>query len=80
MAVLNADSGTQIRQDSADSYSVLPNIPTKSGSRTMALDPASRTLYLPGADSGPPPAPSPSNAKGYAPEIDGSFVILKVQL
>ena len=38
-----------IRQDSADQYTKLADVPTMKSARTMALDPASPTIYLVGA-------------------------------
>ena len=53
---------TIIKQDSADHYTVLDNLKTQPGARTMALDPASGRVYLVTARFGPPrwpPPPSP---------------------
>jgi YVTN family beta-propeller protein len=35
-----------IHQDTPDKYSVMQNVPTARGARTMALDPATNTVYL----------------------------------
>jgi YVTN family beta-propeller protein len=63
----NGESGTLtvILQDSADKYSVVDNVTTKKGARTMALDPKTHNLFLPAADMVPPgpgqkwPTPKP---------------------
>jgi len=52
----NGETGTLtvIHQDSADKYTVVENVPTKKGARTMALDVKTNTLYLPSAEMIPP--------------------------
>jgi DNA-binding beta-propeller fold protein YncE len=54
----NGESGTLtvIHEDAPDKYSVVENVATKKGARTMALDLKSHTLYLPTADMIPPAA------------------------
>jgi len=54
----NGESGTLtvVHQDAADKYSVVENVATKKGARTMALDLKSHALYLPTADMIPPAA------------------------
>ncbi|POA46708.1 YVTN family beta-propeller domain-containing protein, partial [Pseudomonas sp. GW460-R15] len=49
---------TVIRQISKDEYSVLQNLKTELGARTMALDPKTHTIYLSSGQFGPPPAGS----------------------
>jgi YVTN family beta-propeller protein len=51
----NGDDGgslSVIHQDSADRYSVRQALPTRQGAKTMAMDHASRTLYLPALKDG----------------------------
>jgi DNA-binding beta-propeller fold protein YncE len=52
----NGESGTLtvLHQDSADTYSVVENVPTKKGARTMALDAKTHNIFLPAADMVPP--------------------------
>ena len=38
---------TVIHEDSPDKYSVVENVPTQKGARTMALDPKTHTVYPP---------------------------------
>ena len=45
---------TVVKQESADKYSVLSNVETQRGARTMALDPKSHRIYLVTAEFGPP--------------------------
>ncbi|MES2104419.1 MAG: YncE family protein [Pseudomonadota bacterium] len=46
----NGDAGgslTVIHQDDADRYSVIANVPTSKGAKTMAMDQVSKKIYLP---------------------------------
>jgi YVTN family beta-propeller protein len=54
----NGESGTLtvVHEDAPDKYSVVENVATKKGARTMALDLKTHTLYLPTADMIPPAA------------------------
>lgn len=54
----NGESGTLtvIHEDAPDKYSVVENVPTKEGARTLALDRTTHTLYLPAAEMIPPAA------------------------
>jgi DNA-binding beta-propeller fold protein YncE len=67
---------TVVRQDSADKYSVIENATTQRGARTMALDPKTHNVYLPTAQFGPPPAPTPERPHPRPSIMPGSFVIL----
>ena len=78
----NGGDGTMtvIRQDSPDTYTVIGNVPTQRGSRTMALDPRTHRVYLASAEYGPAPAPSePGGRPARAPMIPGSFAILVLE-
>jgi DNA-binding beta-propeller fold protein YncE len=68
-----------IHQDSPDQYTLVENVKTLSGARTMALDHNTGRVYLPVADVGqaPPPA-TPGGRGGRAPMIPGSFSVLVV--
>jgi DNA-binding beta-propeller fold protein YncE len=71
-----AGSLTVIHEDSPDSYSVVEDVPTQAGARTMALDLKTHEVFLVTADFAPPPAPTPDNPHprgGMAPD---SFVVL----
>ena len=69
---------TVIRQDSADTYSLVAQVPTQRGARTMALDEMSGKIYLVAASFGPAPAAT-SEQPHPRPELkSGSFVLLLV--
>jgi len=71
---------TVVHQESADRYTVLGNVSTQRGSRTMALDPRTHRIYLSAAEFGPAPPPAePGGRPGRPPMIPGSFAILVLE-
>lgn len=67
---------TVIRQESADKYSVVENVETQRGSRTMSLDEKTHKIYLSAAMFGPPPAPTAERPHPRGAMEPGSFSIL----
>jgi YVTN family beta-propeller protein len=67
-----------IHQDSADKYTVVGNINTQVGTRTMSLDPKTHRVYTVTADFKPAAAPTPDNPRPRPTPIAGSFVILEI--
>ena len=67
---------TIVREDSADKFSVIEQVPTQRGARTMALDPKTHKVFLVAAQYGPPPAPTPERPNPRPSVVPGSFVIL----
>ncbi len=65
-------------QDSPDKYTLVENVKTLAGARTMALDQKTGEVYLPVADFGPRPDPTPGNPQPRAPTIPGTFSVLVV--
>lgn len=63
---------TIIEQESADKYSVVATLKTKTGAKTMAYDTKTQRLYLPAADTKAPDG----NAKGRPIPIPGTFALL----
>ncbi len=55
---------------------VVENVPTEPGARTMALDPASHTVYLVTSKFGPRPAPTASERRPRPPALPGTFALL----
>lgn len=67
-----------LHQDSADKYSVVENVTTQFGTRTMTLDPKTHHVFTVTADFKPAAAPTPDNPRPRPQPIEGSFVILEL--
>jgi len=67
---------TVVHEDAPDKFSVVENVPTQRGARTMTLDPQTHKIYLATAQFGPPPAPTPERPRPRPSIVPGSFVIL----
>lgn len=67
---------TVVHQDSADKYTVVENVPTQRGARTMALDPKTHNIFLATAQYGPPPAATAEQPRPRGAMVPNSFVIL----
>lgn len=65
---------TVIHEDSPDKYSVLQNVPTAKGARTMALDAASNTVYTVTAQFDPTPPP-PGQRRKMIPDTFELLVV-----
>jgi DNA-binding beta-propeller fold protein YncE len=70
---------TVVHEESPDKYTVVENVETARGARTMELDPATHTIYLVTADFGPPPAATAENPRPRPTMVPGSFKLLVVQ-
>ncbi len=69
---------TVVRQRSADRYQVLATVPTRKGARTMAIDPASRRIYLVTADFGPAPPATTEQPHPRPVPLPDTFTVLVV--
>jgi DNA-binding beta-propeller fold protein YncE len=67
---------TIVHEDSPNKFSVVGNVPTQRGARTMALDPKTHRIYMSTAQFGPPPAPTPERPNPRPTVVPGSFTIL----
>lgn len=67
---------TVVHEDTKDKFSVAENVTTQRGARTMAIDIKTHKVYLPTAQFGPTPAPTPAQPRPRAPMIPNTFVIL----
>lgn len=63
---------TVVHEDSENTYSLVANIPTKRGARTMELDPQTHRVYLVTAQLGPQPA----QPHTPPPMVPGTFELL----
>ena len=70
---------TVIKEDDADHFRVIANVPTRKGARTMALDAAGKRIFLATADFGPPPAATADHPHPRPSVVPGSFTILLVR-
>ncbi|MFZ2052713.1 MAG: YncE family protein [Candidatus Aminicenantales bacterium] len=68
---------TIVKQDSADTYTVLETVPTARGARTMELDPKTHHVFVVTAEFGPAPAPTPEQPRPRPKVVPGSFMVLE---
>lgn len=69
---------TVIHQDSPDKYSIVGNVNTQFGARTMTLDPKTHHVFTETADFKPAPPATPDNPRPRPQAIPNSFVILEL--
>jgi hypothetical protein len=69
---------TIVKEESPDKYSVVDNVVTQEGARTMALDEKTHQVYLVTAKFGPPPPPSADNPHPRHSILPDTFVMLLV--
>jgi len=67
---------TVAHEDAPDKFSVVENVPTQRGARTMTLDPKTHEVYLVTADFGPRPEPTKDNPRPRPPMLPDSFTVL----
>lgn len=67
---------TVVHEDSPDKFSVLENVPTQRGARTMALDLKTHNVFLVTAEFGPPPPPTPERPRPRPTILPNTFVLL----
>jgi len=67
---------TVVHEDSPGKFSVVANIPTQVGARTMALDETTHQIFLVTAAFGPPPGPTPDNPHPRRTILPDTFVVL----
>ena len=70
---------TVVREETPNKFSVVENVPTQRGCRTMALDAKTHRVYLSGATFGPAPAPTPEHPRPRPSIEPGSFVVLVLE-
>ena len=67
---------TVVHEDSPDKFTVLENVATQRGARTMALYPKTHRVFLVTAEFGPPPAPTPERPRPRPSILPGTFTLL----
>ncbi len=67
---------TVIREESPDKFTVVANVVTKRGARTMELNERTHQLYTVTADFGRAPAPTAEQPRPRPPVLPGTFALL----
>lgn len=80
-AYVSCGDGTLVVvQEAADgTFSVLENVATQKGAKTIALDGKTHHLYLPTAEFGATPAATADNPKPRPAVLPGTFVVIDVE-
>ncbi|MGB8480437.1 MAG: YncE family protein [Acidobacteriaceae bacterium] len=76
----NGESGTLtvVHEDSPQHFTVVQNLPTEKGARTLTLSPDRSKVYLVTAKFGPRPAATQGQSHSRPPMIPGSFTLMVV--
>ena len=69
---------TVIREETPDRFSVVENVPTRKGARTLALDEKTHSVFLSTAQFGPAPAPTAEQPHPRPTILPDTFTILVV--
>lgn len=67
---------TVVHEDSPNKFSVVENVPTQRGARTMTLDPEKHRVFLVTAKFGPPPAPTAQQPHPWPSILPDTFVVM----
>ncbi len=67
---------TVVREETPEKFSVVENVPTQRGARTMALDLQTHKVFLVTAQFGPPPPPTPDRPHPWPSIVPGTFTLL----
>jgi DNA-binding beta-propeller fold protein YncE len=67
---------TVVHEDDPNTFTVLENVPTARGARTMELDPKTHLIYLPAAKYEDAPEPKAGERRARPKMVAGSFGIL----
>jgi len=69
---------TMVKEENADSFRVVTNVPTKRGARTLTVDDQMHHVFLPTAQFGEAPPPTAEHPRPRPPIVPGSFEVLEV--
>ena len=69
---------TVIHEDAPNKFTVVGNVQTKRGARTMELDEQTHRIFTVTADFGPPPAPTADRPRPRPPILPGTFALLEL--
>ena len=70
---------TVVHEDSPDKYTVVENVATQRGARTMTLDPKTHRVFSVTAEFGPTPAPTAERPRPRPPMLPGTFTLLVLE-
>ncbi len=68
-----------LHEDDGDKFSLVQNVKTEVGARTMAVDPKTHRVFMPNADFGPPPPATPEKPNPRGAMIPGTFRVLVLE-
>lgn len=74
----NGDGTLTVVQEDKGQFKVLDNLNTMKGARTMAVDLKTHHIFLPDAEFGEKPQPTPENPHPRAPIKPGTFILIEV--
>jgi len=69
---------TVVREESPNKFTVVENVKTQEGARTLALDEKNHQVFVVTAKFGPPPPPTPENPHPLHAILSDSFVVLVI--
>jgi hypothetical protein len=67
---------TVVHEDSPDRFTVVQNVETMVGARTMGVDPRTHRVFTVSAKFGPRPDSSAANPRRRPPVLPGTFAVL----
>ncbi|MDQ2973937.1 MAG: YncE family protein [Acidobacteriota bacterium] len=67
---------TVVHENSPDKFTVVENVPSQRGARTMTLDEKSHRVFLATAEFGPTPAATEKQPRPRPPMLPGTFTLL----
>jgi DNA-binding beta-propeller fold protein YncE len=67
---------TVVKEETPEKFTVVQNVETRPGARTMALDEKTHNIVVVTAKFGPPPAPTPDNPRPRRSILPDTFVVL----
>ena len=65
-----------LHEDSPDKFSVVENVATQRGARTLEVDQKNHRVFLVTAEFGPTPAPTAERPRPRPSMVPGSFTLL----
>jgi DNA-binding beta-propeller fold protein YncE len=68
-----------VHEDDPDHFTVVGNVSTRPGARTMEVDPTTHRVFLSTAEFGPAPAPTPERPRPRPSVVPGSFMVLVLE-